>query len=348
MKIDEGKVKIETSKQVFYNPEMKGNRSICINLLNSFENKNMQIALPLAASGIRGIRLIKELNKNKIKIVEMNDLDKKAINLIKKNLKLNKISSNVKFHNKDANEFLIESKGFDYIDIDPFGSPNPFLDSAIKRISREGILAVTATDTGCLSGTFPKACKRKYFAKPLLNELKHELGIRILIRKIQLIGAQADKALIPVFSHSTLHYMRTYLLCKKGKQEADKIITDHKFFLYCNKCMKSKISEFNNEICCKSKMEYAGPLWMGQLWDKNLVMKMEDDEIVSIIKEESKIDAVGFYDLHRIAKLFKKDIPKTKQIMDKIKKKGFKVARTHFLETGIRSDIGIKELVRLF
>ena len=36
---------------------------------------------------------------------------------------------------------------FDYIDIDPFGSPNPFLAAAIGRITRNGIVAVTATDT---------------------------------------------------------------------------------------------------------------------------------------------------------------------------------------------------------
>ncbi|MCU0373510.1 MAG: ATP-binding protein, partial [Ignavibacteria bacterium] len=42
--------------------------------------------------------------------------------------------------------------GFDYIDIDPFGSPCPFLDAAIKRLSRGGILAVTATDTSALAG----------------------------------------------------------------------------------------------------------------------------------------------------------------------------------------------------
>ena len=42
---------------------------------------------------------------------------------------------------------ILHSKGFDYIDLDPFGSPNIFLDSAVKRLGRNGILAVTATDT---------------------------------------------------------------------------------------------------------------------------------------------------------------------------------------------------------
>ena len=351
MNAKEGAIEIETSKNVFYNPAMEDNRDISVNFLNSIKNKDMQIALPLAASGIRGIRMLKELKKDKIKTVEFNDLNKEAVSLIKKNLKKNKIKSRFKIHNKDANEFMILSKGFDYIDIDPFGSPNPFLDSAIKRISRDGILAVTATDTGCLSGTFPGACKRKYWANPLLNELKHEIGIRILIRKVQLIGAEHDKALIPIFSHSTLHYMRIYFLCKKGKQEADKIIKQHKYLLYCNKCMDRRISEFNIDICCDSWMDYAGPLWIGQLWDSKLIKKIGknmDSKLIDTIKGECDVDVVGFFDIHTIAKKYKMQVPKTSELIKKIKQKKKKVSLTHFLDTGIRTDIGLDELLKLF
>jgi tRNA (guanine26-N2/guanine27-N2)-dimethyltransferase len=351
MKIQEGKIEVEISKKVFYNPAMQENRDICISLLNSIGKKNMQIALPLAASGIRGIRILKELKKTLVKKVEINDLDKDAVKSIRQNLKNNKIKSKFKIHNKDANEFLMLSKGFDYIDIDPFGSPNTFLDSAVKRISRDGILAATATDTGCLSGTFPAACKRKYWAKPLLNELKHELGIRILIRKIQLIGAEHDKALIPIYCHSTLHYMRIYFLCKKGKKEADKIVKEHKYFLYCPKCMRRRLSDFNIDICHDSWMDYAGPLWTGQLWDSKLAAKIAKDlksKLTETVAEESKIDAVGFYDLHTIAKKYKKEIPKTIDLIKKTKQKNKKASLTHFLDTGIRTDIDIKELIRLF
>ena len=55
--ISEGKAKIivhpgkPTKKlAVFYNPAMKLNRDIAVLLLNSVQNKNMQIADPLAAT----------------------------------------------------------------------------------------------------------------------------------------------------------------------------------------------------------------------------------------------------------------------------------------------------------
>ena len=229
--VNEGsaKIKIESARivskemNVFYNPVMSLNRDISVLLLNSLDKKGMQLADPLAASGVRSIRFLLELNKNNIKKIFINDNSLESINSIKNNLKLNKIkykkNPEISLTNQDANMFLLNSSGFDYIDIDPFGTPNPFLDSACKRISREGILAVTATDTSALCGTFPKACMRKYWAVPDKSSAMHEIGLRILIRKIQLAAAQYDKALVPIFSYSKEHYMRVFLKNDKGKSK---------------------------------------------------------------------------------------------------------------------------------
>jgi len=214
--IEEGKVKIyaELGKvtkklEVFYNPVMKYNRDTSIELLNKLKVKNLRMALPLAGSGIRGLRFLKELKKGKLGELHLNDNRVDFKQLILQVFALNKIKNKIHIYNQDANEFLLQSVGFDYIDVDPFGTPNPFLDSAVKRISREGILAVTATDTAPLAGTYPKACKRKYWAMPLRNHEMHEIGLRILIRKVQLIGAQFDKALTPVLSFYKDHYLRS-------------------------------------------------------------------------------------------------------------------------------------------
>ena len=239
------KSKISKELEVFYNPVMKLNRDVSVLLLNSVPDKNMQIALPLAGSGIRGIRFLKELKKNKIKNISFNDYSSLAH--IKKNLELNKLAKDkrIKLFDKDANLFMLESFGFDYIDIDPFGTPNPFLDNSLVRLSRGGILAVTATDTSALSGSHPTACLRKYWAKPMRNELMHEVGIRILIRKVQLIGAQNDKALTPIFSFSKDHYFRLFFRCEKGKQKLEKLFKEHKYLLYNPKTIEREISKYN-------------------------------------------------------------------------------------------------------
>ncbi|HIH42456.1 TPA: hypothetical protein HA246_02310 [Candidatus Woesearchaeota archaeon] len=354
--INEGKAKVKVaigkiSKElpVFYNPVMSLNRTISVLLLNSMSNTNIQIADPLAASGVRSIRFLKELNKNKISSLYINDYSKDAITSIKENLKLNKIKFNkstnnnkkdnsknkIKLYNKDANIFLLESFGFDYIEIDPFGTPNPFLDAAIKRLARDGILAVTATDTAPLSGTFPSTCMRKYWALPQRNETMHENGLRILIRKIQLVASQYDKALTPIYSYSTEHYMRIFLRCEKGKKKVDKILKQH--------------GNYNN----------ADPLWLGQLWDPAIAQKIassakklsyisvQDKKFLNIIAQESKIHIVGFYNLPKICKKNKLTIIKQDELIKKIKAAGYQVALTHFANNSLRSDITKEELIKI-
>jgi tRNA (guanine26-N2/guanine27-N2)-dimethyltransferase len=341
----QGKIKISSEKkiskklEVFYNPIMQLNRDISVLLLNSIDKKDMQIADPLAGTGIRGIRFLKELKKGKIKNLSFNDYS--SAKYIKENLKLNKAKSeNVFVFSEDAIKFLYESKGFDYIDIDPFGTPNPFLEIAIIRLARDGILAVTATDTAALAGASEAACKRKYWAKPLKNEFMHENAIRILIRRVQLTGADNDKALIPIFSYSKDHYYRIFFRCDKGKQKVDELLKNHKYLIYNWKTAERKIVDdiFNKE----KDYDYAGPLWAGDLWDEKLVETMYkkcDKEnkklfsLLSLIKEESKIHSVGFYDLNKMANINKKPIPKVEDVLI-----DGKVSRTHFLGWGVRSN----------
>ncbi len=345
--ITEGSAKIQVSEEkkiskkleVFYNPLMKLNRDVSVLLLNSIDKTDMQIADPLAGTGIRGIRFLKELDKGKIKNISLNDY--KTKDFIKKNLELNKINSeNASVFGEDAVKFLHESTGFDYIDVDPFGSPNHFLDISITRIARDGILAVTATDTAALAGSSETACRRKYWSKPLKNEFMHETGIRILIRRVQLVGADYDKALYPIFSYSKDHYYRVFFRCAKGRQKADEILKNHKFLLYNWNTLDRKVVDtiFNIE----KGYDYAGPLWTGELWDEKLAEEMHKKcekenkkmfDMLSLIKEESRIHSVGFYDLHKLANMKKIEIPKVDDsLVDG------KSSRTHFLGWGVRSE----------
>ncbi|MBU0456703.1 MAG: tRNA (guanine(26)-N(2))-dimethyltransferase [Nanoarchaeota archaeon] len=355
-----------TKKQeVFYNPIMSSNRNISILLLNSISNKDMNIALPLAGSGIRGLRFLKELKKEKINKLFVNDKKENFVEVFNENLKLNEISKKtikekICIHYEDANLFLLnqikhpETKSFcgyfDYIDIDPFGTPNPFISAAISRITRNGVIAITATDTAALTGTYLKVTKRKYWAVSLKNYMMHETGLRILIRKIQLQGIQFDKALIPILSYHKDHYFRIYFISEKSKEKCDQIIKQHQYLLFCSKCLNHEASNYNSNICqCGEKFQYAGPLWTGDLFNKELISTMaknnpfpEEQKFLDILKEESKKDMVGFYDLHSIAKNYRSEPRRMDIIMKKLK-----AVKTHFSPNGIKTDKNIKEIVKL-
>lgn len=343
-KITEANITIEAPKEekisaklpVFYNPVMKFNRDISILLLKAIDNKEMQVCDLLAGSGIRAIRFLAELEKGKIKSIIINDYNEKAAELIRKNLEANKkrfkTDAEINITNMEASTLLLQSTGFDYIDIDPFGTPNPFLDAAARRLSRNSILAVTATDTSALAGTYPKVCKRKYWATPDRGPQKHELGLRILIRKVQLIAAQYEKALIPIFSYSKEHYMRVFFRCDKGKSNVDAVLKQH------------------------GMVDNAGPLWLGQLWNTKLAEKMYrlatdldydfDARFLQTIRDESRIGTVGFHDIHSLCKKNKLEVPPFEPIFNEVKKK-HSISRTHFSGFGIRSSIEEEKLISI-
>jgi tRNA (guanine26-N2/guanine27-N2)-dimethyltransferase len=351
--------KVSKKLPVFYNPVMKLNRDVSILLLNSAGKNGMQIADPLAGSGIRSIRFLKELEKGIILNLSLNDLSKDAVKNISKNMKLNGIrpdKERLRISNEDANLFLLNSTGFDYIDIDPFGSPCPFLDSAVKRISRGGILAVTATDTAALAGSSRNACLRKYWAEPMRNTLMHEVGMRILARRVQLIGAEHEKALTPIFTYTDQHYYRLFFSCEKGRQKVDELLREHKYLLYNPMSAEVKTSGtvFNTETGWIS----AGPLWAGALWDIRLVKAMQKNcekndpklaSLVAAVEDEAKVDAIGFYSVNLISGILKLgEPPKRELVISRLINRGFSASRTHFDGQGIRTDAPLREVYTAF
>ena len=341
------KTDVNARMEVFYNPVMVSNRNISVLFLNSIANRNLKIALPLAGSGIRGLRFLKELKKGKIKQLDVNDHKENFETVFKINMDLSKVkpTKKVNIYHKDASLFLLQQDGYDYIDLDPFGSPNPFIASTVARISRRGVIAVTATDTAALTGTYPKVTKRKYWAKNLRNYLMHEIGLRILIRKIQLQGIQFDKALQPMLAYHKDHYFRIYFKTEKGKEKCDEIIKNHQYLLFNDSTGEYKISEYNRE----DDFIYLGPLWVGELVERKLIKKMvsinpfsEEKKFLELLLEESSMNTVGFYDLHAIGKKNNICPLKMRGILQKLKG-----AHTHFSPTGIKTKESFTRLLQV-
>ncbi|MCC7574181.1 tRNA (guanine(26)-N(2))-dimethyltransferase [Candidatus Woesearchaeota archaeon] len=342
-KVTEGKTKIcvETQQVVnkkmpsFYNPVMTTNRDFTLLVLNALEKKELTIIDPLAGTGIRSLRILKELKPEKTKKIVINDIKKGFKEKLEQNLELNKLSKEkIIIRNEDANKVLNTEGHFDYVDIDPFGTPNPFLDSAIRALNRNAILGVTATDTSALCGSYSSACKRKYWAEPLRNELMHEFATRILIRKVQLIGAQHEKALTPLVSYATDHYIKIFFESQNNKTKTDEILKKHELY--------------------KEK----GPIWTGiinnhefikKMLNQNLEINKKTLKLLKILEEESTIQEPFFYDLHEIASQQKtKTIPRKEQLIQELQKTGYEATRTHFNENAIKTNASKKELIKKF
>ncbi|RME30841.1 hypothetical protein D6789_04430 [Candidatus Woesearchaeota archaeon] len=324
--------KVSREMEVFYNPVMQCNRDVSVLVLKALwklgkaPRKGWTIASPMAGSGVRECRFLSELPAGAVAQLSANDLSPRAVALIKKNLSLNKkrfTCRAVTVTCTEANHFLLGAGGFSYIDIDPFGTPNPFLDAACKRLHRYGVLGVTATDTSALAGTYPNACRRKYWATPMRNHLMHEVGLRILARKVQLIGAQYEKALIPIYSYAKDHYMRIFFLCKPGKAAVDDVLAQHAFLHFNQRTLSTRAATSNRGA---ADVLVAGPLWTGALWDPALARVLaevnaeENDDarlqkFLDTLAAEATAPVLGFYPFNLVRQVLKRAPLKKRELL---------------------------------
>jgi len=375
--VNEGKVKIlvprletfvkeaweyaPSKAPVFYNPAMELNRDLAVLTLQAYQKtvkRELVSCEPLAGCGVRGVRLATEVEG--VREVVVNDISSEAAGVAKYNVELNNLSERVNVANEDANlllsRYAAPRRRFDYVDIDPFGSPVPYSDSALRALRNGGLLALTATDMAPLCGVHPKACVRKYGGRPLRTEYCHELAVRLLIGCLASTAAKHDVAVSPIFSYSTYNHVRTYAIVNYGAKQADKSIQNMGYILHCFACFHRESQEgiFSplKRSCpeCGSGLQAAGPLWLGPLWNDGFCIKMKAEvggknlrneakihQLISLIIGESKAP-LTYYVVDKVCDKFNLPIPSMSKIITELRRSGFQGVTTHFSTKAVRTD----------
>jgi len=325
--LTEGRTRLVTSPKVFFNPVMESNRTITVSILNNFFKKPFTAIDALAGSGAKGLRIANETLAEK---VILNDLNPSSRALMEKGIALNKLK-NVEICAEDANVLLSRHKySANFVDIDPFGSPAPFADAACRALlPKDAVLALTATDTGALAGSFPTAARRRYDVKVERTPFYNELGIRGLAGFAVRTAAKYDVGLSVLFAHATRHYYRVYLRTHRGATVADKAVNMVKPLLYCPKCGAMEYAEFGESAECHGTMHALGPIWAGPIYEENLFGELDT--------------ALPFFDMHVLYKRWGRGPEKFESIQEKLHAAGFKTSRTHFNPHAIRCDAPFKD-----
>ena len=385
-KIKEGKVEVIVPKlsafksnasdyapskaPVFYNPVMELNRDFSVLATRSYQkiiNKEITFCEPLASTGIRGVRIAKEVSN--IKKILLADINPKASRLANLNVERNGFEELIEVINQDANfllsQFAAPKKRFNVIDIDPFGSPVPYLDTAIRALNNRGMLSLTATDLAPLCGVHPKACKRKYGGKPLRTEYCHEIAIRILVGCVAVTAAKYDIGIKVLFSYSINHYIRSYIQIEYGAKKADKSIENIGYIMHCFNCfhresVKNPFSKIIDKCPkCNSKMDWAGSLWTGSIFQKNFCRLLEKESKYVAFNNKKKIKKIlflinnelqgpiSYFVIDKICDKLSLPVPSTSIIIQKLQKNGFLAFPTHFNSRGIRTTAPALELINL-
>lgn len=355
---------------VFYNPIMALNRDIAVLVLQTYQNilgRELLVCEPMTGCGIRGVRFAIEVDG--INNIMLNDIDPKSTNLAIFNAKMNGVSDKILVSNEDANLFLSRNaapkKRFDYIDIDPFGTPVNYIDSALRASRNNGLIALTATDMAPLCGVHPRACIRKYWGRSLRTEYCHELAVRLLVGSLTMMAAKHDIGLEVLFSNSIDHYIRVYATINYGAKISDHSVKKMGYILHCFSCFNREIvlglSSFHNEFCpmCGAKFEVAGPLWLGQIADKNfcslLIKEVESRKLLNekkILKLLDKIkneaqEEITYYAVDKICDKLNCPVPPQMDVINRLRKDGFKAVLTHFNSRGIRTNAPANKITEI-
>src|SRR3989441_2163524 len=185
----------------FFNPAASVNRDISVAMTEAVGG--VTFCDTLAGVGARGVRVANELSRRMD--VTMVDFNPSALRVAQRSARANSLRCD--FVKSEANTFLFsrfrrDSK-FDFVDIDPFGTPVPYIQGAFGAAADGGVVSLTSTDTAVLCGVYPEVCGRRYSSLPLKNEFKHETALRILLNACRRIAGMNDIGIEPVAAHST-------------------------------------------------------------------------------------------------------------------------------------------------
>jgi tRNA (guanine26-N2/guanine27-N2)-dimethyltransferase len=358
----------------FFNPVANLNRDLSIYVYNTFldeyyNKKNSQITFADAFGGVgsRGLRVAVEVPK--VSHIYINDINQLAIAAAKKSAILNNVDEKCFFSINEVCKFLISrpterNKRFTIIDLDPFGSPSPFIDCVLRSIEDEGLISITATDTAVLSGIYQAVCLRKYFGLSINNTYSNEVATRLLISSIALIAARLGISLSPIFVHSNRHYFRVFLHISLSNSKANKVFDNLGYIRHCFKCGERSFTFiYSEEICptCNSKLNIAGRLWIGNLFNKNIIShllkkyldNLKDDkknkkikQIFNISLEE--LDNIPYYfSVDELGSMLKTNPKKLNEIIDKIISSGYIASKTVFRSTGLKTNASMAEILSI-
>lgn len=341
--IQEGEAKIISQPGAFYNPVMKLNRDLSMLVAKEFfkNRKTVAICEPFSATGIRAIRYAKEvrgvgaLERGSVDVkVYSGDISTEAVDLIKKNAELNHVKNITIFYGYA--EKLLAQRKYDLVDLDPFGTPAPYVDYALTSLKPNGMLAATATDMMALCGVAPKAGEPmpKYLgARAMKCEFVHEIAVRILLG---LIARKSKRKIIPLLSLSTDHYIRVFVKFGAAGHRGIEV----GYVNYNPKTGKRSVSKTK-----KKGNKHAGPLWIGKIQDKAFVgrlLKQIDgyagtkgpgyrDNRLKKLLETIHSEANGKPLFYTVRELVHGEQPKIEVLLKK-----YKATRTHFKPQAIR------------
>uniref|UniRef100_A0A8C1Q7H9 tRNA (guanine(26)-N(2))-dimethyltransferase n=1 Tax=Cyprinus carpio TaxID=7962 RepID=A0A8C1Q7H9_CYPCA len=262
--------------------------------------QGLRVLEGLAASGLRSVRFALEVPG--LKSITANDYSAKAAALIARNAQHNNVSHILQASQRDARSepklhCLARGKKerYDVIDLDPYGSPSPFLDAAVQAVSEGGLLCITCTDMAVMAGNSGETCYSKYGSMSIKSKYCHEMALRIILHSLDQRAAVYQRYIEPLLSVSVDFYIRVFVRVKTGQAVVKNSASKHALLYNCVGCgafhlqrMGKKMSQGKhmkysaatgppvgpNCEHCRQRHQLGGPIWAEPIHDITFVQKV--------------------------------------------------------------------------
>jgi len=325
-----------SSMPVFYNPVMSVNRDMSVSFFRALKRDSYDAIDLLAGTGAAGVRLLNEVRTDWNMV--LNDVNPLAGGYIRRNLELNGVEAEIT--DLPAHKAISERR-FDVIDIDPFGTPVPFVPHAVNATRHRGIIAVSATDTAVLCGTYQEASWRRYGVRTAKTPFKHEIGVRTLIAYVIRRFAERDRAAEPCLAFADEHFYRTFFQVESGSKRTDALLKDIKFIGFVPETGERWVQE-------EPATGLIGPIWTGPLGRKALLANMRPvseraERLLDVLAEEADMSPFH-YNADEFGRALHGKIPKMSDLLRALRLAGYQTSPTHFSPTGFKTDATVPEI----
>jgi tRNA (guanine26-N2/guanine27-N2)-dimethyltransferase len=285
--------------------------------------------------------------------VTLVDINKDSIRLARKNARLNGVQGRCEFVPREANSYLYSRYGkdekVDYVDVDPFGTPVPYLQAALRATKDGGIASFTATDTAVLCGVHARVAERRYGGTPVNNHFHHETGVRLLLNAVRREAASLDLGVKPIAVHSTRHYIRVFVRVEVGPSKAEAARESEGYVLCCRQCghLEEGLSLGGSCEKCKARLKSAGPLWLGELTETKTLRdavaaseKLGLPEATRVLSSLLGVD--GFppwsFSVEGICSALRMASVSDSAVAEQLRSHGYRTFRQPLEKTGLKTD----------
>lgn len=347
----------------FFNPNARLNRDLSMLAYKAYARgaSNRTMADALAGVGSRSVRAALEVGE--LERVYINDANPLAIDIARRSSALNAVERRCEFSVEEACKFLIGHSSrrsrFGIVDLDPFGTPAQYVDCALRALSDDGLLSVTATDTPVLCGIYPDVCERRYYGRSINIEYGNEVGIRLILGLVSMVASRLERGIRTLFVQSTRNYLRVYVLVRAGSEHADAMPGRLGCIHHCVSCDARSYSHSRNDgkrICdtCRKAMKSAGPLWIDGIFDAEFLESMEEalqdctvdkrcQTLLSLARDEVNMPPT-YFSVDRVFRRLRAAPAPMARIIEKLRNSGFIASRTSLRTTGFRTDARYDEV----